>query len=85
MGGRGWYVRRATKWGKTGDNQQWCETWNEDYGSDGRTDKTAYKWATLADGEVCQHLTGQRCRDSVGGMCERSLGEQIRQRLSPLG
>jgi hypothetical protein len=41
-------VRRATKWGKTGKNAQWCETWMEDYGSDGRTDKTAYKWATLA-------------------------------------
>jgi hypothetical protein len=62
---------RATKWGKTAENAQWCETWNEDYGSDGRTDKSAYKWATLADGQVCcpSSLHGRARVDTITCQC----------------
>eukprot|EP00976_Prorocentrum_cordatum_P057658 1162176-Prorocentrum_minimum.AAC.1 len=39
------YPISANKWGSKADGAKWQEEWAEEYYSDGRVDKSAYKWA----------------------------------------
>lgn len=45
-------LRVADKWAQHPDGSQWHEKWNEGFGSNGRTERDASKWGSLAPGAI---------------------------------